>query len=638
MKFVNDEIHEIPHPLTVYPLTGNWTNPDFQHDISIAGIKWLSAASEEYPYQRQLTKVTKQQLDVGAAPGDNTLEGWWTQSQTDWSGGGDQIYFEPAVDEMVKRRFYTSASVDVFNRPGFFSLLPDSSLIDTGAADDRLLIQRIADRGYVYSLGSVFTVMVDGAETTVTAPGVIVNLYVAASFIIVACDDDTSYMYSVSAPSVQVATITGYTGTPVFSYVKNRLMVSVANEMYELADFELGGDLSAEEPVIKMPSSTAVVGNAVATPSVILTYANDGNNATMLGLALDDDGALPELSVPVELGVLPSSETIRGLASTLGSYVLVLTSAGCRVATASQNGGLVYGPLIGSPEPAGYDDLPVEASEFNRFLSYPVNDAGDGFPGEIVIDLSVSDEEGRYAWSTFNRAAVNVDACLDSARLGERESLIACRDLDGTYLYHVSDEYGLADRGWLHTSWIRFGTLENKYFDQIRVVCDPVMAGRVTVSAVTDTEQRGVVGTLTPDIGQEAVFKINAREGMTDMAIRFDLQPDELDSSRGPVVAAWSLRAWPAVQHRGEQVVLPLLCFDHEVDSLGVNVGGDFYARDRWEALTEALTAGAAVLVEEVNSGFSYEAVAEDATFTQTAPGNNASGFGGIVQVVLRKT
>jgi hypothetical protein len=80
------------------------------------------------------------------------------------------------------------------------------------------------------------------------------------------------------------------------------------------------------------------------------------------------------------------------------------------------------------------------------------------------------------------------------------------------------------------------------------------------------------------------------------------------------------------------------LLFDNEIDSLGVSVGYQGYARERWEALANALTSGSSVLVLEVNSGFSYTAIAEDATFTQTAPGNNASGFGGILQVVLRKT
>ena len=90
MSFTNDEVHDVPHFLTVYPNWGNWDGPDFNADVRVAGIDFLFASSEEYPYQRQLTRVTKEQLDVSTEPGDNSLEGWWTMSQTDWSGGGDQ--------------------------------------------------------------------------------------------------------------------------------------------------------------------------------------------------------------------------------------------------------------------------------------------------------------------------------------------------------------------------------------------------------------------------------------------------------------------------------------------------------------------------------------------------------------------
>jgi len=420
-------------------------------------------------------------------------------------------------------------------------------------------------------------------------------------------------------------------------------MFAVGNKMWEIPDWTVDVDLSTIEPVIEMPSSTAIIGNAISTPNAIITYANDTHQSVFLSLKLDDTGSLPDLAVPIEVGMLPSTERVRGISAALGTYITILTSLGARIGTATDNGGLVYGPLIGSPAPSGQESLgativPVHAEVYDRFVSYPVDDAGDGLPGDVVIDLSVSDDEGRYAWSNFTRfdPKDHTGHHVDSIRIGARETVHSYANGVRAWIYRVHDDYGLAE-GWLNTSWVRFGTLENKYFDQVKVVCEPEMAGEVGIYSLDAEDRATFIGSLSPAIGQEGVFKVNARAGMTDMALKLELTPEE-DGLTGPKVSAWSMRAWPSVKGRGEQIVIPLLCFDGEVDSLGVNVGYTGYAKERWNTLVESLTGGVSVQVHEYNSGFDYTAIAEDASFTQTAPGNNASGFGGIVQVKLRKS
>ena len=639
------EIHEIPHEFVIYPQkSATWSSPEFQADVRIAGIDFLSAASEEYPYQRQLTKVTKEQLDISNSPGDNSLEGWWTRSQTDWSGGADQVYFEPASDDLVLRKFYDSANIDVFNEPGFFSLLPNHKQVGRGKGDVAN-IERVGDGGYAFSIGYDIEYVDSSGGTHLASVGSeIIHLSVVGSHLLLSLRNNTTEVYRVIDLTTKVATISGYTGIPKPSFVKNRLMFAVGNKMWEIPDWTVDVDLSTVDPVIEMPSSSAIIGNAISTPSAIITYANDIHQSVFLSLKLDDSGSLPDIAVPIEVGMLPSTERVRGISAALGTYIVVLTSLGARVGTATDNGGLVYGPLIGSPAPSGQDALgsvivPVHAEVYDRFVSYPVDDAGDEMPGDVVIDLSVSDDEGRYAWSNFPRftPAPVTGHHVDSIRLGARETVHSYSNGLDAWFYRVSDDYGLAE-GWMNTSWVRFGTLENKYFDQVKVVCEPEMAGEVDIYSVNAEDRKNFIGSLSRAIGQEGVFKVNARSGMTDMAIWMELKPDKNDDTTGPKVSAWSMRAWPSVKGRGEQIVVPLLCFDFEVDSLGVNVGWKGYAKDRWSALSESLSGGVAVQVHEYHSGFDYTAIAEDATFVQTAPGNNASGFGGIVQVKLRKS
>ena len=76
----------------------SFSNPTFDYDFDVAGVHFLSAASDSYPYQRGLSKVVKDQLDTSTDPGDNSLQGWWTRSQTDWSGGSGSDYMEPIDD------------------------------------------------------------------------------------------------------------------------------------------------------------------------------------------------------------------------------------------------------------------------------------------------------------------------------------------------------------------------------------------------------------------------------------------------------------------------------------------------------------------------------------------------------------
>jgi hypothetical protein len=212
-------------------------------------------------------------------------------------------------------------------------------------------------------------------------------------------------------------------------------------------------------------------------------------------------------------------------------------------------------------------------------------------------------------------------------------------------LLRNSDE-NVLDTGWLHGSWIRFGTLEGKFFDEIKVTCDPNtdgggLGGEVEVVACDDQENEDVLGVLTlndPEGLQEDTFKFTNGSAVTDMAVLLNLTADEADPYLGPVVAAWSLRAWPAVQNRGESVILPLNMYEFERDATGLTFGREGYAKERWDALSEAITAGVAISVVEVKSGFEYTAIAEDFTLTQVSPPVGFSGFGGVAQVSLRTT
>ena len=636
----------------------SFSNPEFDYDFDIAGVHFLSAASEAYPYQRGLSKVVKDQLDTSTDPGDNSLQGWWTRSQTDWSGGSGSDYMEPISEDLVRRQFYDSAGVDVFHFPGYFDLLPSSELLSTKIGDTAFLARTVG--GYAVGWGTTVTVFDENespSSVTVTAP--VVGLIVAGKYLMVAVRTTSNiariYGYELdgfSSASTVSFTISGFTGTAVMSWVKNRLLVSSGDKLWEVAGLGEDVDVATLDPVIDMSDDKFVFVNAVGTPTSIIVGGSDLAGSQMMALKLDDQGSLPDISEPIVVGELPNNERLWGLEEYLGTFVILFTSTGVRVGTIADGGGLVYGPLIGSPIPStptaltnGVPDSPVMAGTYDRFVTYPIADAGDGRGGICIIDLSVSDSDGRYSYANYTRGPDGGGECIAQLILDQRSTVMVNATSTDLNLLRNSDN-NVLDTGWLHGSWIRFGTLEGKFFDEIKVTCDPNtdgggLGGEVEVVASDDQENENVLGVLTlnePEGLQEDTFKFNSSTAVTDMAVVLNLTADEADPYLGPVVAAWSLRAWPAVQNRGESVILPLNMYEFERDSTGLTFGREGFAKERWDALSEAITAGVAINVTEVKSGFTYTAIAEDLTLTQVSPPVGFSGFGGIAQVSLRTT
>ena len=113
---------------------------------------------------------------------------------------------------------------------------------------------------------------------------------------------------------------------------------------------------------------------------------------------------------------------------------------------------------------------------------------------------------------------------------------------------------------------------------------------------------------------------------------------DENEPELGPTLDAWSMRSLPAIYDRGEQILLPLLCFDFERTARGLSVGYEGRAKERWDALVSLIRTGADIKITEIHSKADYVAIAEDCSFKQVAPPINTSGFGGIITLLLRES
>lgn len=626
-----DEIHDIPHALGLSGVTTPYVNPvGMPYDYDIGGIFFLSAASDELPYQRALADIRKEQIDTSPNPGDNSLEGWWVRSQTDWSLGAGQEVMEPIDTEGVDRRYLSSAGVDTMSSPGHLSLLPKPSSASLGTASTEAKIVAIPN-GYIVASGTTVTRVVSGVSTSATAAGNVTGLCIAGPNVLVASSGRIEW-----APVSGAFTLTtGFTctGIPRMWWVKSRILIAVGPELHENPGSVITGstNLDAATPLYDMKDSTAQIVSAASTPTSILLAVAATSGSTIQALTLDTDGTLPSTTAPVIVAEFPVSETLYDVATYLGTYVGISTSRGIRIGTLSQSGGLAYGPLLGSPVAATQDHV---FTSYDRFLHYPVADAGDGRGGLVRIDLSEIDRDGRAAWSTFIRAAT-AEPVNDAVVTGPRSAYLVSRSGSTNKLW-TADGTSQLDTGWLESSIIRYGTLETKQFMSIKVVTDVPLVGSVSVSTAPEGGSAASVGSMSSATGPSVTFNAGLRSSSEGMSVRLDLAPDAGAPTTGPSVAAWSVRALPAVENRGERVVLPLLNFDFERDTLGVPYGYEGRAYQRWMAVASRLTDGTQVVIQEGQSGASYVATVDDLVFQQVAPPVRASGFGGVIQLKVR--
>jgi|688.fasta_scaffold100983_3 hypothetical protein len=627
-----DEIHGLPHYLG-YPTTStSYENPvGMAADYTVAGIAFLSGASDQYPHQRMLAKVVKDQIDSSQNPGDNSLQGWWTRSQTDWSAGAGQEFMEPITEPNVSRRFRNSAGVDVFTKPGNISLLPVAGTVALGKEATKALLVKAGPMAFMASgdLVTRYNTETDATDTA-TAGGIVGGLVVAGNKLLVSIPGKIKATLIEGEMALTDAFTCDPAVTPQAWWVKNRVLIGVGPKLHENPGVpgDTAVDLTADTPKVDMKDPSWIFTGATSTPKSILLSGHGAASSSILALTLDpNNGELPAFTAPFVVAEFPTNEKVTDVESYLGTFVGIASTAGIRIGQLNDAGGLTYGPLLGSPKPS--TDTRVFSS-YDRFLSYPVEDAGDGRGGMVIIDLSGLEKDGRAPWSTWIRVA-GTSPVTGAIMTGERTAIMVAPGAPAVMWSADSDS--LLDTGWLDSSYIRFGTLEGKNFQSVKVSAYPDFAGRVDVTYHDESDRPVSVGSMTEQTGSEKLFSIGARSSMSTMALRFTLTPDD---ASGPTLTAWSVRAYPAVDNRGQTVLLPLLNFDFEKDQYGVTFGYEGRAWNRWNALMTACTNGANLLVKEAQSSGSYVALADDATFTQTAPPTRASGFGGIIQLVLR--
>jgi hypothetical protein len=602
----------------------SFTPGGFSYEWAVAGLPFLGVASDEFPLVRGFTASNKDQFDNQRDPGEQSLSGWWLRSQRDFSGGAGITFLEPADDERTMRRFTSSVGIDCWT-PGEFKLLRTMDLQDSSTGTARCVSVVSGSTNFVYTSthNKVYRSSGSGSSTEITG-------WTANPSWLVSTGDG---VFGFHTSGVDFAAASGTTAAALWTgasaagkgwWVKQRLIAAYGAALHELGGFSGGALPSA---IYTHPQSGWQWTAAVDSPGAILAAGYSGNSSAIYKFTVDEtDGTLPTLTAAVTVAELPVGEYCTGLFSYLGSLLVIGTNKGIRIGQVSDQGQVTYGALT-------YQSAtPVEHfTGFDRFVFAGVRDVIDGKSGVVRLDLSDLDGSGRAAYA-FD-VSTGVTGAVDGVSLlGSTDRV--CVGVNGSGIY-VTSASTLVPSGTLVTGQVRYNTLEAKSFRFLSVRRWGALSGTVDVRSVQPNGQEADLYSYLEESAnvEVAVKPLNPIESL---GLKFTLSRSANDSSKGPLIRGWQLKALPAVPRR-QVWRLPLMLWDEELDRFGQKYGYVGYALKRWQALRNALVAGTPVLLQDFTAGETYTVLIEDIQLAQTSPPRQQSTLGGVLVVTCRE-
>jgi hypothetical protein len=650
-----------------YDLNGN------AFDMAVGGLPFIMAVTDNTPYRRQTAEFRSQRVDQMRDPGEHTLggSGYWTRSQSSWHYGEGVLFAEPLEgnDLEVRFRYRDSYGVNVWT-PGEISLLRKTTRVQAFTGDCKI------DTGADTS-GVAFLVATDmsvrTSQTTamykITSSGTstaFVNYSSISNETILATTSDGTYLYVATTAGIYDVKLSDGTTHKSYNYgaltaehatlkyVKGRIIgagqfTNGAYAAYELLFPTKGSGSSVEiKPNMIAAEGTLIDGSTNMPTGWEWNSITEGTNAIYLGgyagehstifkLAVDNTGALGTI---ITAATLPRGEVVLSLYSYLGTYIMVGTNKGARIATLDQNGDMQYGPIVFHNENGVYDfegrDSYIWAGNTNQ-----INTNSGTTRINLAQPISLSGNAQASFSGVYARAtdvfANGVTGTVKTVRiLGGSNQVAFTISGSGVWLEHPTD---LVEAGQIRNARIRYDTMENKAWKRIRIRTTDDLAGgdievfRIgpTTDTVITTLYEGNSTTADIDLGDAYI------DATPDASFKLILTRNSTDATTGPVVVGIAVKALPTPT-RARILQIPLFCYDKETDKTGNMIGYEGYSRERLNALETIEANGQTVILQDFNQGGEpTEVIIDQITFTRSSPSSrNYTGFGGIIQLIAR--
>ena len=630
-----------------YEITGN------AFDVAIAGLPFILGVTDSTPYRRQTAEFRTQRVDQERDPGEQSLagSGYWIRSQSSLHLGQGINYQEPLEGDpdQTKFRYKTGEGIDPWTT-GQIKLLKRTFLQEPATGKSYVFSTTVNGADFLIKVAEsasatsrVLRTSTTGTETTLVDNTAITEKILAAAMggndlMIVTPTKVWRYSFDDASPAIHqdyaINSADAASDKVAINYVKSRFVIAYSTTSGTTQSYALARNTGSS---INFSTLTAINGSTTLPSGFTFTAVTESSNAFYIGgysgdegmafkVTVDNSGAL---STMVRVILLPKSEQLLQMYGYLGSYVMLGTSRGVRVAVVDTDGNVSYGPLVFEATGGVY-----AFTARNSFVWAGVNAGVGGQSGLIRINLGAPLANNGYAYAT-DLVATSVTGHIHSiATFGNGRKAFTVEG-SGLWVEHATQ---LVESGTFTTGLIRFDTLENKAWKRLRLRTPDTLQGDIQIARVTETAADALTtvaqGTTEQyDYDRAVVFP----DVSPDASFRFTLYRNTSDATTGAVIYGYSAKALPTPT-RARVIQIPLFCFDRETDKLGNLLGYEGYARTRLSALEAVEGVGETVIIQDFTAGGEpIEAVIEQITFIRSTPPNrNFSGFGGIVQVVAR--
>ena len=634
MAYGDDITEGIPYVLSNPAGNLGYQGTGVAYDVAINGLPFFLATSDESPYRRVTAQYRKQQFDQTREAGEQSLTGWWFRSQSTFHLGQGIKYFEPAQDESLRFQYKESKGCDVWTK-GQVTLL-NTTVNALATANTPIIIG--ANDGTTDCL-----VIADGTalkKITMSNDTATPSTYIqagTASTILDLTTDGIRYWF-INATKVHRGLIASGSSTEIYNaasttkarikYVKQRVIAAVNNALHELDPNHTGGGAlpAAFYSHIQTDWTWTTISEG---PAAIYVGGFSRNNSSVYKITLDLANAnslgFPELNIPSVCIDLPEGEIINTFDTYLGTYAVLCTNKGTRVGVLDAEGNVSYGPLL----------FEAECTDvvFRDKFAY-VATVNDGETGLVRIDLSqpVIPSSLVFAYAYDVVASGQTATSNSTAFLGATDRVAFCVPAVGVF---IESSLSKVASGYLQTGFVRYNTLEDKIYKLLSARIDTTDGG-LQISSVASNDTEFNIGSFSQ---QSTVSEIGVPYPVGPqeyLGFKFTLSRSTTDVSKGPLFTGYQLKSLPATP-RSRLIQYPLMCFDHETDKFGVEIGYENSAFERMSELETTENAGDTITVQDFRTGDSYIGIIEEMDFVNRTPTDKRfSGYGGLLLVTVR--
>jgi len=615
--------------------------PSIRWDCSIGSIPFLFAFSDQNPYIRETAEFRRQRIDTERNPGEQSLDsGMWIRSQSSWHYGSGLSSAEPleVSDTEAQFRYHDGGGIDPWT-PGQITLLNDTSLVfsSSAVASGHQLLG--VSTGVLHSAGNKLTYITNaGVSASVNWGGTAdIQSLTTNGELYILSDDDGIYQGTLpNGAGSKIYNSKTSNDRTLVRWVKSRLMFAATNSIYEITNLS-PSSATLPTALYNHPSANFLWTDFSEGPNAIYASGYDGDMSGIWKIGLNVTSSTVTLNQPVLVAEMPRGESVVSMYSYVGTYLVIGTTRGVRIATMADDGSLTMGPLIVETVDGSYDAVAIGSYVYVSVGSK--GSAGDRVnrPGLYRIDLGTNLNNNPLAFAhaadLVTPTGYTTGACKQVTVSGGSVWFA----VDGVGVFKQASTF--VPSGWIETGRIRLGTVEAKAWRDLRLLSSETSVGKVTGYASPDDATApsnwSQIIELTAGT-DDSIGLLNSAFPTAGANLFAAFKLTRADAGGTPVMVGYQIRAIPAPR-RNQLVSVPIMVFDFEVDRQGVRYGSKNGAYNRMNVLRLLEKNASTVIFRDYTTGEVVEAYIERITYRRTnPPTRQVGGNGGIATVLLR--